>query len=209
MVGHNGYTYRKDSSNITSVNWRCSVRGCKGRLSTPVNYSGPDITPVEKGTHNHAPNPAKVGASAAVSRLKRAAVESHVPPRRIISGTVVALNDEEIVNLPSRSNLRRTIQRKRTRDEAFPRLPQEVNFAIPDQYRSVTINNRPERFLLGDTFDEDEAEEDQLEDRVICFATDEMLNLLESSSHWMADGTFKISPDLFFAAIHHPCNFWK
>ena len=187
----NGYAYIKDRNNVTSIAWKCSRKGCKGRLSTKYNYQE-TLEAVELGQHHHPPDPAGVAATIAVGRMKDTAVLSQEPPRRVVSDTVIGLRDEVLVKMPNRENLRRTIQRKRQHHEAFPPIPQGLDFAVHPEFRSVTINNQERRFLLADTL-----EDPELEGRIILFATDEMLDLLVECPNWMADGTFKVSTEHF------------
>ena len=77
---------------------------------------------------------------------------------------------------------------------------------IPNEFLQ-TINGN--RFLLHDSCDGDP-------NRLLIFATNEGLSLLESSDHWFADGTCSVSPNTFFQvytvhAVFHgrvlPCAF--
>ena len=197
-IAYRGFTYTKNRNNVTTTSWICDVRGCRGSLSTAI---GTSANPVEGREHNHVPDPARVAAALAVSQMKEDATQSDQPPRRVASETFDGLNDETISKMPSKQNLRRIVQRKRTRDEAFPALPQEVRFQIPDEYRFVQINDVDHRFLLFDTMQndvEDGEDPEAIEDRIIAFSTDEMLRLLQENRHWMADGTFKVVPNLFY-----------
>ena len=100
------------------------MKTCKGRLTTDIDYINSSREPIESGEHFHAPNPSKISAAAAVSVAKEDAVSNpDVPPRRIISNTMLNLSNETLSLLLSRRNFRRTLQRKRTRDEAFPARP--------------------------------------------------------------------------------------
>ena len=196
-VGYKGYSYTKDKDNVTTTSWKCDVKGCRGSLSTAIVTNE---NPVERQEHNHVPDPAKVDAAVAVSAMKERALETDHPPRRIASETFASLRDETLAQMPTKQNLRRTVQRKRRRDEAFPTLPQEVQFEVPQEFRFVKIDNENKRFLLFDTMEDNRGEQDQeeIEDRIIAFSTEEMLHLLSRNRHWMADGTFKVSPALFF-----------
>ena len=68
-IAFNGYSYRRDKINKTTVSWRCDLKCCKGRLTTPLDYTQ-SLRGVETGEHVHAPNPAKIAASIAVSSMK-------------------------------------------------------------------------------------------------------------------------------------------
>ena len=111
------------------------------------------------------------------------------------------MSDETLTNLPQSSALRRTIHRKRKRDDAFPPLPQNLeDIDIPEQFRLAQVGGTQVRFLLHDTgadINDSEEEENWLK-RIILFGTNEMLHFLTANSNWMADGTFKMAPQLFF-----------
>lgn len=197
-IAFNGYSYRKDKTSMQSVNWRCDVSKCKGRLITCIDYKNSTSEPIETGEHFHAPNPAKIAAAVALSAAKEESVQNpEVPPRRIISNAMLNLADEALVALPPRRNFRRSLQRKRTRDEAFPARPTTRDFEIPEQFHHVSIDNRDDRFLLYDSYDAMADDSDTDGGRVVIFATNEMLNLLKYNRNWMADGTFKVSPTFF------------
>ena len=197
-IGYNGYGYRLDKTSLNSINWRCDVAKCKGRLTTEIDYRSSRRNPIETGEHSHAPNPAKIAAAAAVCAAKENSVSNpDVPPRRVISSTMINLSDEALTALPPRRNLRRTLQRKRTSSEAFPAKPKSHDFQIPDQFHYISIDGRQERFLLYDSYDPNDDENDTNDGRVVIFATDEMLRVLQRNRNWMADGTFKVSPNFF------------
>jgi protocatechuate 3,4-dioxygenase beta subunit len=48
VVAFNGYMYRKDKVRIETIDWRCTVRGCKGRLITQIAFEE-DEAPTERG----------------------------------------------------------------------------------------------------------------------------------------------------------------
>lgn len=197
---YNWYLYRRDRVNKTTVNWRCVQDKCKGRISTPLDYRNGAI-PNVKNDHNHPANPADVQKQKGIAEMKERAAATDAPPRRLIGEMMGNLTDETLTNLPQRSALRRTIQRKRKRDDAFPPLPLNLeDIEIPEQFREVLVGGTQVRFLLHDTGDADndaEEEENRLK-RIILFGTDEMLRFMTANSNWMADGTFKVAPQLFF-----------
>ena len=56
LVSYNGYLYRRDKEYKTTINWRCTEKGCKGRLITSA-VSSTDEIPCVRGEHCHLPNP--------------------------------------------------------------------------------------------------------------------------------------------------------
>jgi hypothetical protein len=90
--------------------------------------------------------------------------------------------------LPRRAVVTRTLQRRRQqlvrRDGAgnlLPPVPTDLTFAIPEQFREMV------KFDTGPG-----------ENRVVLMACDELLDGLARADVWLADGTFKVVPGIFF-----------
>ncbi|CAH1113607.1 unnamed protein product, partial [Psylliodes chrysocephalus] len=62
------------------------------------------------------------------------------------------------------------------------------DIAIPAALRTTTRN---ENFLLWDSGNDDP-------NRILMFGTVENLRLLQQHRHWFVDGTFKVSPEIFY-----------
>lgn len=194
LLVHRGFVYRKDKVKGNTINWRCSVRDCKGRLVTPLLdlQPGPvedDVEPVQKEEHLHAPNPARVEVKKLQETVKERALASQEPPRRIVQDAVAGIGEEAATQVRSNNNLTAMVNRKRRHGVAFPPAPHgRLAFAIPPNLR-VTKNGHP--FLLHDSGPDDA-------DRLIIFAAaPRMLHLLRDYEEWFVDGTFKVSPEIF------------
>lgn len=193
-MAYQGYIYRKDHVKGNTINWRCSVRDCKGRLVTPLMdlQPGPvddDVEPVRKGDHLHAPDPARVEVKKLHGVVKERAVTSEEPPRRIVQDAVAGIGEEAATKVRSNTNLTAMVNRKRRHGEAFPPPPHgRLAFEIPPNLR-VTNNGQP--FLLHDSGPEDA-------DRLLIFAAPRMVQLLRDYEEWFVDGTFKVSPEIFY-----------
>lgn len=173
------------SLQLTSRHWRCTVDKCKGRLATPLEYR--ECVPVEQGMHSHPPDPAKIEVRKVEERVKETAANTQDTPRTIVQNALGGVSPEIAERIGSATNLAATVRRKRKREDNLPRAPRnQEDLRIPPQYRRID----GEEFLKYDNED--------FERRIIIFATNTMLALLVQSSHWMSDGTFKISPSLFF-----------
>ena len=59
LISFKRFLYRKDKTNSSTINWRCTVKSCKGRLITSLQPSDGD-TPSERGEHHHLPDPARL-----------------------------------------------------------------------------------------------------------------------------------------------------
>ena len=81
-----------------------------------------------------------------------------------------------------------------TRLKAMPSNPQRLEDLgeIPAEFKKTLSG---ENFFIYDTYEDDDNDNDT---RVIVFATTENLRMLFRCSVWFVDGTFKISPSIFF-----------
>ena len=198
---YNGHRYRKHNSTPLTIRWRCAEnRACKGSATTLADLQpGSDVKLGQE--HSHVPDPGKTEVYQARSRIREQAIErAGEAPRRIISDVAVDLSQEARGRIGPQSNLKRSIQRKRNREQAFPTAPTDLaNLDIPGRYRN-TADGR--RFLLHDS-----KEEDEDDPRIIIFATDEGLRALSERRSWAFDGTFKIAPQLFYQLFTVHCLF--
>lgn len=194
-VSYGGYVYREDKEHVTSINWRCSVTGCKGRLVTPVAY-GANTNPIERGQHCHGPDHGKAEYERVKSNMLREAEDTTHPPRRLLQNNIVGLSAEGAARVGSGTNLKQAIRRKRKRDEEFPREPRAAHdLIIPERFR---ITDAGQNFILYDSKDENGSDdEEENEDRLIILGTEDSLDRLRSNRHWFGDGTFKVSPTIF------------
>lgn len=187
-LGYNGFIYRKDKATQTTISWLCEVKGCKGRLSTTLEYER-DRNCTERGEHSHAPQPAKVSEEIVKGKISKAAEASHDPPRRILQDAIASLPDEVAARIGSGEKLKRTISRKRKAKGDYPPPPQSAeSLIIPESLCSTFTGDN---FILYDSGLGDE-------NRVIIFGTKESLTWLKDNRHWLADGTFKTAPSIFF-----------
>ena len=91
-----------------------------------------------------------------------------------------------LCQLPSRENLSKSIRRDRRKN--LPPNPNSLDFDdLPQRYQRTLAE---EKFLI---FDSGKSEDS----RVIVFATQRNLQLLNKSRAWYIDGTFKVSPAIF------------
>ena len=198
-LAYKGFSYLKSTTNVTSQNWKCDQKSCRGSLSTPINYSEGQIA-TELRPHNHPADPSGVELKVAQSRAIEHAAESAEPPRRVVSETLAGLGNEARARGQKRKAFAQRIQRKRRRI-AVGGLPPEptsiTDFEVPECFRNVVVGGEHKTFLLHDDLEEQD-EEDPDADRIIVFASREMMRQLESATVWMADGTFKTAPQLYF-----------
>ncbi|XP_030072563.1 FLYWCH-type zinc finger-containing protein 1 [Microcaecilia unicolor] len=179
-----GYRYRKVRINVDgSVSWLCLENFCKGR----IRLQGETVFIVSE--HNHAPDVSKNEALRSVVEMRRRAEHGMEKPMQIIQQCTNGISLESAVHLPAYVALQRAIERRRRRvchPYVDPRSVGEID--IPSGLCSTF---RKSNFLLWDSGVGDD-------NRILMFGTMENLQILEENNHWFIDGTFKISPELFF-----------
>lgn len=181
-----GFVYHKQISRQSRTYWHCAQRKefCRGRA---VSTNNP-LTVVKQTTHNHAPNQDAVAAREVVNNLRGLAAERpDAAPTLILRDELSQVTSVVTAQLPLRSSLRRTMNRRRQAElPPNPANPQELN--IPPEYRT-TLKNEP--FLLYENLDDDDAS------TILIFASDRNLRVLGASQTWFMDGTFKVTPIIF------------
>lgn len=187
-VIHNSYEYWKDRENAEGVViWRCSKRQvfrCKATIRTRGNQ-------LQKGgteEHTHNGNVSSCLARKAVGEMKQRMTETIATPSSSQGAVIATLPGHVMMALPKRSTLSRSLRRHRqiqqrvaAGNQTMMASPKDTNFEVPLRYQSfVLFDSGPgvdRLMILGDT------------------------NLLPSfarSSVWLADGTFRVVPVLFF-----------
>lgn len=186
---YKGYEYVKHREyEDGSIQWRCrfyqSIK-CKATIKTfdvqIINENDPE--------HNHDINPDRIKARIAIQEMKINMRNNLVSPSNVIGSVLLGLQNPVLLHLPKRQSLKRTLQRTRSAAEitndsqTFPRVPRDMSFDIPTQFA---------QFILFDSG------ANQPTDRIIILGCKELLDGLTRSSLWIADGTFKVCPSLFF-----------
>src|SRR5690606_32843271 len=108
--------------------------------------------------------------------------------QNIVTTALQEATEAAASKLPLKEHLQRNVRYQRAKNNLAPPLPlsrQELHF--PDSYAN-DVNNR--RFLQYDSGAGDEM-------RILIFAKDRQLELLQQHDAWYADGTFKVCPNLF------------
>ena len=191
------YTFQKDLINNVQ-SWECHLRRrhfCKARVKVLIN----DQIIERVNQHTHAPNSTKVQTTKIRVAMKRRAETTIDVPQRILSEGLAQATPAVAVNLPRIPHIRRAIRRHR-KNEGDPANPVD-RASIPIIPNEFTTTDRGDRFLLYDSGVGDA-------NRIILFATDQAINLLSTSDNWFGDGTFDVSPDIFYQVytIHAICH---
>lgn len=96
---------------------------------------------------------------------------------------------EVAAGVGSSANLRHAIRRKRKATDRYHPAPSNIGELIIPEVLRQTADQRD--FLLYDSGREDP-------NRMLIFSTDQFLQSLHDSKHWMCDCTFKVAPSLFY-----------
>ncbi|QQP36979.1 Putative LOC100898192, partial [Caligus rogercresseyi] len=113
--------------------------------------------------------------------------------RSTISTAISNSNEATIAQLPTLSNIARSVRGWKTINEKFPTFPQSrIGFSIPPRFK--TLENSEDNFLLYDSGEEDQS-------RILIFGTNSGLQDLTNNRKWAIDGTFKITPDFFYQIV--------
>lgn len=182
ILFYDGYRYRVDRVNEYSTSWRCTYRGCRGRLVS--SGSAKNITT----EHNHAPNPAQIEVDGAKESIKSMARSTYLQPRFIVQASTSSLSEEAAVQMTQYEASRKAIQRVRHGTTvAMSKFNSASEVQLGEEF---TTTEKGESFLLWDSGSVDNQ-------RILLFATRANMDTMCEFRHWAIDGTFKVCPPLF------------
>ena len=165
--------------------WVCATKWCKGRL----NVSRGQI--IKDDTTLHTCNPEIDDASMKIQEFRqnltgRVMTETKPAPKiyNEEKKKFALAHPKYLHRLPRFRNVERSLYRARS--SKFPKLPKKrEEVRLPADFVTTL---RGDRFLLADDGDKD---------KILVFATDESLRMLEKVENISADGTFQFCPALF------------
>ena len=166
--------------------WRCIQRGiCKARLHTKEN-----VVISKKNEHSHESNSNVFENYRIKAGIKRKASETKEGTHYIITSSINQLNEEAAVHLPKINTLKRTIVRSRKKSNNVPPEPTSLTSLELSEFYKIT--DKGDRCLLHDSGFVSENQ------RILIFGTRKNLDMISTASVWLADGTFKTVPGLFY-----------
>lgn len=185
MLIYDGYLYIQEKVTVDKTIWKCREwykQRCRGRVHVSENRIFKSVS------HNHVPDAGKVAVAKAVSKLKQKTSTTHLATKILAADTFAEIPEAAVGQAPALKNLKRTIQRCRNQVSGHPPNPRNVcELVLAEPYTSTKDG---QRFLLYDS--------GMLSsNRIIIFGTTKSLDMLVSSPHWFADGTFKTVPPIF------------
>ena len=178
---HDGHSYNQKQSTINCIHWRCT-KYYKLKRPSILKTKNESVTET-KGTHNHEYDPGECKAKGVVNQIKRRAQYS--TPTVAIANEIYEISDDYAVQLamPRKDNLLQAVSRKRQKAICLQiPAPIDRHFDVPDEFAPL---------LLQDSGKDNK-------ERILIFGDATMENLLNLSNTWLVDGTFKLSPEIFY-----------
>lgn len=181
-----GYLYVKKKEKGNKIRWVCQhsrTTACKGALTTNLLFGDPTSIVA----HNHAAQASTSEVHNIRRRMQQLAHNVTAKPSQVIAQCLQDASEEARTHIGQLESCKRDIRRQRRK--LLPAEPASMNDVIvPDEWRT-TSETSDRRFLLH-------ADEEGNE-RILIFATDQQLRTLATSRTWHMDGTFATCPSLF------------
>ncbi|XP_071577721.1 uncharacterized protein [Temnothorax nylanderi] len=180
--------YKHGEGSNGKVIWRCVQykTGCRGICHTSsVLRDGIILHQTEHTTH--APNAAAVETKRVVAKLRKKAVTSKEASSSLVASVLGTVSSPVAAQLPSAESLSRTVRGIRQRNNPLPPNPRKSTlYEIPEHFQQTL---KSVKFLLFDSED--------INNRLLIFATEDNLQVLRGCDTWYCDGTFKVVPEIF------------
>ncbi|CAN7984259.1 unnamed protein product [Ixodes pacificus] len=136
-------------------------------------------------------------AKLAYSSMKERARTSEECNQAVVGRLITEMTPEACSYLPPQDTIKRTLRRVHAKEQRPIPLPLRLeDVAIPADYASKKDGSR---FLVFDSGVQDQ-------DRFLIFCSPQMIEVLQTSKKWFADGTFKVAPELFFQVYSLHCE---
>jgi hypothetical protein len=185
---HLNYEYwRKRENAQGQIQWRCckhQVFNCRAQLSTDGNVIIGDQSP----DHTHSGNVATALARKAIGEMKIKMTETVATPSSSSGAVMADLGPHVLMALPKNTSLKRVLRRHRQvalstddNQQTLPPPPTDLGFDFPPRFANL---------LLFDSGPGD--------DRILILGDRTLLDGLARSDVWLADGTFKVVPSIYF-----------
>ncbi len=184
-----GFILSINYQRATKRYWKCRKGNCKFTAVTEQNQ-----LLSSKGEHDHSPEQAKIEIKKAMERAKTICMNEPLKPLKRAYREVfdeIDLNNEQ--NLDELPSLKKFKPLYRARRKRLPKLPHTMAEVLLPEEWTTTEDGR--NFLLAN---------DDEEERILIFGTSQNVRHLCAASTTFMDGTFKISPKIFYQvyALH-------
>ena len=180
VIDSHQYYQKRETLNYTT--WRC-VNCNTLKCKSTVHTRGTEIIK-KPSDHNHGTHAGESEARQVIQKIKENSLQKTAT---VAVAETVLQHTSEIATqlaLPRKQYLVRTANRHRQLHSDLPKepIPSNRHFEIPEAHRD---------FVLYDTGIYDP-------ERILVFGDQDMLKLLSIYPNWLADGTFKVVPEIFY-----------
>lgn len=192
-VAEDGFIYTQDNEGPGGIKYfKCSKKssrkcGGRGMLEDGV-FS-------HTKSHNHAPDASAIERAVARAEMRQRAEETMEPVEEIRRSSEAGLSQCAREEMPLAGDVNRSINRYRARVHGARAQPRDAEELDVTGFTETTgrPGTPPGRFLLYDSQQDGEYRGK----RMLLFASDWGLEQLSLHQNWAADGTFRVSPDVF------------
>jgi hypothetical protein len=187
---HHGFEFWKHRENNKGETvWRCSKHEsskCKALVRTKDDA----VIGGQDHEHTHTGNAGKSLARQAIGAMKKHMTENIATPSASQGAVLVTLDPHVQMALPKRSSISRVLRRHRqikmqvkNSNGPLPPIPNDRTFIIPPRFQSLVLHDSGPR---------------EADDRLIVMGDRHLVDGLQRAQVWIADGTFKVVPSIFF-----------
>ncbi|CAF4820499.1 unnamed protein product, partial [Rotaria sp. Silwood2] len=182
-----GFVYTIDKTNNDKTFWKCEYSRtgkCKGRIhinciKTAILY--------ETDNHKHPGNAVSSEIRVSEGKIRVRAANCNETTQSVIDNCLTNLPDEVVARPPEFKHIKRNIQYQRAKND-LPEIPHDKIFdRIPNKLAITKRNSQFLRYDSGPGYD-----------RLLIFSSAEQLQLLGSCEELLVDGTFKVTPTIFY-----------
>jgi len=185
IVQSHEYWKKRENANGQTVWWCCKHQS----FACPAIIKSVGLRVVgQVPDHNHEGNVATALARQAVGAMKdQLGTQPLVRPSAVVATISAQLSDDVLMALPKRATLGRTLRHFRhmknvaSGETPLPPAPTDLNFTIPELFKD---------FLLYDSGPGPH--------RILMFGDLTLLDGLARADLWLADGTFKVVPSIYY-----------
>ena len=183
-----GYRFVMDKKKNDATYWKCSLfrSGCRARIITVEKQL---TTPVPEHSQ-HGPQQAESTVHVLKQTMKKKAVETDLPTKRLACDAVSGISFEARAKLGCHpSSLSRMARRTRQAADKHPCNPRDLeHLSIPGDY---ILSHNNECMMLWDSGYSEQTR------RSFLWGTSTNAHAMVDADDWIMDGTFKSSPNLF------------
>lgn len=173
-----GYSYHINKKVNDTFYWRSTrsnAKTCGATVKTV--FIGNEYSIInQNNAHGHLPEPEKRIQMEYKAKIRNIAKASMDSPAQIVNRCLQDVPSTSAAHLPNKAAARILVHR--IRNKGLPKIPNTINFEIPDYLSKIG----EEQFLIGQYLTQNES--------VVVFCTKSNLKRLITAKCWVMDGTF-------------------